>query len=286
LDSISTVTTLASGVLERSLWYPTILGVLVVVAAVILFVGSIFLILGTNMGARVAFLAVFSALMGLMVILSSLWITTTSPLNTLRGSVPAWEIKEIVPSPKDSTISEVRNIKQDGIEVDAIEAANVKAAVDENLVTKQDNAVEEFTEEDNQFALYALVTDFLVVNTWEIGGSNPSWLDGEFTHTPKYAVVEFCGVAPNTQPFGVAPDEPACAEDGTPEAEDNGYVVLEFNLGDVRLPPVIAWISSIILFVLSLILFGWYEKDRRAEVAAQSAPPERTPARTREPVNA
>ena len=43
--------------------------------------------------------------------------------------------------------------------------------------------------------------------------------------------------------WGVAPDTPACAEEGTPQADDNGYVILEFNLGDVRLPPVIAWIS-------------------------------------------
>jgi hypothetical protein len=285
VDSISTVTTLASGVVERSLWYPTILGVLVVVAAAILFVGSIFLLLGTNMGARLAFLAVFAALTGFMVVLSSLWITTTSPLNTLRGAVPAWQIKEVVADPTDSKVEAVHNIQEDGIEVDTIEAANVKAAVDEGLVTKVDNAVEKFTEEDNQFARFGAVTDFLSVNTWEIGGSSPSWLDGEFTHTPLYAVVKVCGAAENTQPFGVAPDAPECAEDGTPAAEDNGFVILEYNLGDVRLPPVIAWISSIILFVLGLVMFGWYEKDRRAERAAQHESA-KTPARTREPANA
>jgi len=286
LHSISTMTTLASGVLERSLWYPTILGVLVVVAAVILFVGSIYLILGTNMGARLAFLATFTGLMGLMVILTSLWITTKSPLNTLRGSVPAWHIQEVVTSPRKSAIEEVRDIRREGVKLEPIEAANVKAAVDDGLVTKKDNAVETFTEEDNRFAIFDDVTNYLVVNTWEIGGSNPSWLDGEFTHTPKYAVVQFCGAAPNTQPFGVAPDEPECAAEGTPEAEDNGYVVLEYNLGDVRLPPVIAWISSIILFVLGLLMFGWYEKDRRAELAAARSQPTKTPARTRELVNA
>jgi hypothetical protein len=286
VQSLSNLTTVASGVTERSLWYPTVLGVLVVVAAVVLFIGSIYLILGTNMGARLAFLATFAALMGLMVVLTSLWITTTSPLNTLRGSVPVWEIKEVVPDLSESTIPEVRNIQEDGVEVGTIEAANVKAAVDEGLVTKTDTAVETFTEEDNQFAIYGDVVNFLSVTTWEIGGSNPSWLDGEFTHSPKFAVVQFCGVAPNTQVFGVAPDTPACAADGTKEAENNGFVVLEFNLGDVRLPPVIAWISSIILFVLGIIMFGWYEKDRRAEVAAQAAQPVATPARVREPVNA
>jgi len=277
--------TLANTAIERSLWYPTILGVLVVVAAVVLFMGSIYLMLGTNMGARVGFLATFTGLMGLMVVLTSLWVTTASPLNTLRGSVPKWEIKEVVTNPAKAKTEAVRNIKQDGVKVDTIEAANVKAAVDEGLVTKVDTAVEKFTPEDNQFAKFTLVTDYLVTTTWEIGGSQPSWLDGQFTHSPKYAVVQFCGTADNTQPFGVAPDTPSCAADGTENAKNNGYVVLEYNLGDVRLPPIIAFISSVILFVLGLLMFGWYEKDRRAEVAAQSETTT-TPARTREPANA
>ncbi|MBM3660053.1 MAG: hypothetical protein FJW95_11220 [Actinobacteria bacterium] len=270
---------------ERSLWYPTVLGVLVVVAAVVLFIGSIYLILGTNMGARAGFLATFTALMGLMVVLSALWVTTTSPLNTLRGAVPKWEIQEVVSDLSKAKTDAARTIKQDGVKVDAVEAANVKAAVDEGLVTKVDNAVEKFTPEDNQFATFGDVTEFLTVNTWEVGGSSPSWLDGEFTHTPKIAVVEVCGVADNTQPFGVAPDVPECAEEGTKNAEDNGFVVLEYNLGDVRLPPVVAFVSSVILFVLGLIMFGWFEKDRRAELAAQSETA-KTPARTREPANA
>jgi hypothetical protein len=279
------VTVIASGLLDRSLWYPTILGVLVVVAAALLFVGSIYLLLGTNMGARLAFLVTFSALTGFMVVLSGLWITTASPLNTLRGSVPAWEIKEVVPTLDEAKTEVVRSAKQDGIKVDAIEAANVKAAVDEGLVTKVDDAIEKFTPEDNEFAIFADVTQFLVVNTWEIGGSRPSWLDGEFRHTPKYAVVQFCGDNPDTV-FGLPVPAPECAPEGTEAAKNNGFVILEFNLGDVRFPPVVAFFSSIILFVLSLILFGWYEKDRRAEVAAAESAPATTPARTREPANA
>ncbi len=278
-------TVIASGTLERSLWYPTILGVLVVVAAALLFVGSIYLLLGTNMGARLAFLVTFSALTGFMVLLSGLWITTASPLNTLRGSVPEWEIKEVVPSLDKATSDVARNAERDGVKLDAIGAANVKAAVDEGLVTKVDDAIETFTPEDNEFAIYTEVTDFLVVNTWVIGGSEPSWLDGEFRHTPKYAVVQFCGDNPDTV-FGLPVPTPECAPDGTEAAENDGFVILELNLGDVRFPPIIAFFSSIILFVLSLILFGWYEKDRRAEVAAAESAPATTPARTREPANA
>jgi thiosulfate reductase cytochrome b subunit len=82
--------TLASELLEKTLWYPTILGVLVVVAGIALFVGSIYLLLGTNLGARLGFLVTFTGLMGFMVVLTLLWCTTASPLNTLKGRIPEW----------------------------------------------------------------------------------------------------------------------------------------------------------------------------------------------------
>jgi hypothetical protein len=282
------MTTLGSELTDPNLWYPTILGVLVVVAGVALFMGSIYLILGTNMGARLGFLVTFTALMGFMVVLTSLWITTASPLNTLRGSVPKWEIKEVVPSLDESEVSEVRNIADEGKKVSAIEAANIKAAVDEGLVTKVSNAVEEFTPEDNEFALFGDVTEYKVLSTYEIGGSNPSWLDFQFTHSPRFAVVQFCAVADEEVIFGTAPPEPECAPNGSAEAENSGFMVLEFNLGDVRLPPIIAFASSVLLFALGLLMLHWYEKDRKALAAASAAataPTATTPDRVREPAN-
>jgi hypothetical protein len=280
--------TLGSELTDPNLWYPTILGVLVVVAAVVLFVGSIYLILGTNMGARLGFLVTFTALMGFMVVLTSLWITTASPLNTLKGSVPKWEIKEVVPSLDKATVSEVRNIRQEGSKVSAIEAANVKAAVDEGLVTKVSNAVEEFTPEDNKFAIYEDVTKYLVLSTYEVGGSNPSWLDFQFTHTPRYAVVKFCGTDQTPIVFGTVPPAPECAAAGSEEAADNGFVVLEFNLGDVRFPPIVAFASATLLFVLGLLMLHWWEKDRKAiatATEAAAAQKSTTPDRVREPAN-
>jgi hypothetical protein len=280
--------TLGAELTDPNLWYPTILGVLVVVAGVVLFVGSIYLILGTNMGARLGFLVTFTALMGFMVVLTSLWITTASPLNTLKGSVPKWEIQQVVPSLDQAKVAEVRNIQEQGHKVDAIEQANVKAAVDEGLVTKQNTAIETFTPEDNKYAIYPLVTDYLVLSTYEIGGSKPSWLDFQFRHTPRYAVVQFCGVAPNTQPFGVAPDTPECAPDGSDEAAHNGYVILEYNLGDVKFPPIVAFASAALLFTLGLLGLHWHEKDRKilaARANAAAAPTSTTPERVREPAN-
>ena len=78
------------GIRNANIWYPTILGVLVVVAAVFLFIGATYLLLATNTGARLAFLLTAAALSGMMLLLSTLWWTTASPLNTLKGRVPHW----------------------------------------------------------------------------------------------------------------------------------------------------------------------------------------------------
>ena len=43
--------TLANEATPKGLWYPTILGVLVVIAGVVLFCGSVYVLLGTNLGA-------------------------------------------------------------------------------------------------------------------------------------------------------------------------------------------------------------------------------------------
>ena len=63
-------------------------------------------------------------------------------------------------------------------------------------------------------------------------------------------------------------------------------MVLEYNLGSVRHPPVIAFISSVILFGLGLLGFDWYEKDRKAAKAAAEAasrPPRSPPTPAPEP---
>ena len=143
---------LANEVLHKGLWYPTILGVLVVIAGVVLFCGSIYVLLGTNLGARLGFLIAFTGLAGFMMLLSLLWITTASPLNTLKGRIPQWKVQEVIASPEKSKTSDVHNIKQKQFIADATEASNVKAAVDAALVTKVSTPTVEYTPNDNRFA--------------------------------------------------------------------------------------------------------------------------------------
>lgn len=266
---------LASELRERSLWNPTILGVLVVVAGVVLFCGSIYLLLGTNLGARLGFLVAFTGLMGFMVILTLLWITTASPLNTLRGRIPEWRVEEVVEDLAEARIPEVRDIQRPQKVADVTEAANVKAAVDDALVPKVGTPTDPLEEGDNEFAIpeFDDVTRFLIENTYEVGGSSPQFWELEFTHVPHYAVAQFCEVsrAPEDRPAVLPPLPPECAPDGI-----RGFVVLSRELGSVRVPPFVAFGMASLLFGLGLLMLHWREKDER-ELAAQREPARPTP---------
>ena len=252
--------TLASELLHKGLWYPTILGVLVVVAGIGLFCGSIYVLLGTNLGARLGFLVAFTGLMGFMVILSLLWCTTASPLNTIKGRIPQWKVQQVVKSPEQSTIDAVQGIQKKANRVDPTEAANVKAAVDAVLVPKEATPTEPLGPEDNKFAIDAFtdVTKYMIVNTFEVGGSNPQFWKLQFTHDPLYAVAQFCQVkvAPVTRPSVLPPIPPECDPNG-----ETGFVVLKRDLGSLRVPPFVAFCMFTILFVLGLLLLHWREKD-------------------------
>jgi hypothetical protein len=270
---------LASELTEKGLWYPTILGVLVVVAAVVLFCGSVYLLLGTNLGARLGFLVAFTGLMGFMMLLSLLWITTASPLNTLKGRIPAWHVEEVVDSPEDSSIPEVRTIETEENKVDTTEAANVKAAVDEALVTIVETPTTPLEEGANEFAIFDDVTQYQVLETFETGGSDPQFWKLEFTHQPLYAAAQFCEVAPQAPEdaaIGLPPIPPECADDG-----ETGWVVLSRDLGSLRFPPFVAFVAFTILFVLGLLMLHWRERDEQEAEAAAAAPPtpERVPAK-------
>ena len=192
-----------SGIPNRDLWYPTILGVLVVVAAVSLFCGSIYLLLATNLGARLGFLVAAAGLSGFMVLLSCLWLTTASPLNTLKGRVPTWKAVESIKGGdlSKSTIPEVRAITKADEVTDPTEQSNVKASVDQVVVTAEGTPGSNAVAAGNNYALYTSTTDYLVPNYYETGGGNifsesSVEVNGQFPllhislHKPHYAVVE------------------------------------------------------------------------------------------------
>jgi len=260
---------LADSMVTASLWYPTILGVLVVIAAVVLFIGSIYLLLGTNLGARLGFLVTFTCFMGFMLILSILWLTTASPLESPKGRVASWSVVENVPDITKAKTEAVRDIAKKQNRASQTDASNVLAAVDAALVTKVSTPTVKVTPNDNRFAKFDDVTKFMVLETYTIGGSDPQFWKGEFNHSPKYAVVEYCATAQVEQTFGLPPLPPECA---TGADAQRGFVVAKFDYGTLRLPPFVVIAMTAILFGLGLLALHWREKDEMERERANAGP--------------
>lgn len=273
------VLVIGSELKHHSLWYPTLLGVLVVIAAIVLFCGSVYLLLATNLGARLGFLVAVAALSGFMIVLSALWWTTKSPLNTFKGSIPTWKPLEVVSTLDQSKIVKVRTIEQDGTKLDTVAGAGVKATVDEVLVAKEALPSESALEPAaNEFATFGFSdpTKYIVTNTYEIGGRETDGIKHfmtRFLHPPLYAVAEFCPATDTTPPkFGLPPLEAKCQTDNADFPEGSKFIVLRRSLGSLRVPPMVTFFISSILFVLSLLGLHWRERDEQARAAAGSIP--------------
>lgn len=276
------------GIRNPDIWYPTILGVLVVVAAVFLFVGGTYLLLATNTGARLAFLITAAGLSGMMLLLSTLWWTTGSPLNTLKGRVPHWVPVESIKGDDlaRSDITAVQDITSQD-QVDLAEQTNIKAAVD-SLVVIPTGTNGEAPEPPDEFQTFTVSTDYLVASAFETGGE--SWLQKGFPwvhpgyisvttdsnfpwihvtgHAPLYAVAVLCPVDKAAQevPFGDPIPAPTCDK-----AQQPTTIVLEKDLGSLRFPPFMTMVASAILFVLSLLGLHWRERDLQELAASEES---------------
>jgi hypothetical protein len=272
---VHTLSVLASeGIANRDLWYPTILGVLVVVAAIALFVGTPYLLLATNLGARLGFLVTVACLSGLLLLVSLLWLTNPSPVNTLKGRIPAWVAVEKISSgdPARSNIDAIRGIDQSGSPAGDADVTNLKAAVDFNLiVNKNEQTGEILSGANGKFAEYTAATDYLVTKNQVTGGGglfsqvNVDWGGGwpwvhVSLHEPRYAAVTVCKVAPeyapDQVPFGDKPPTPKCST-----TDPKQILVLERDLGSLRVPPFVAFLAFGLLFGLSLLSLHWRERD-------------------------
>ena len=287
----------AEGIKNRDLWYPTILGVLVVIAAIGLFCGTVYMLLATNLGARLGFLVAIAGLSGFMVILSLLWLTTASPLNTLKGRIPQWRAVESLKGGDlaRSSIPAVQTIHTTGRKVDLAEQANIKAAVDQVIVTPTLETGSTLDTAGSKFAIYQAATDYIVKNAYETGGGNLfsqfdvqtgspfPWIHFSL-HKPRYGVIDICPVdtAKAIVPIGEPIPDPVCDTSKPIQS-----LVFERDLGSVRVPPFVAFVAFSILFTISLLGLHWRERDLLERQAAANAEVERatpTPERTPEKV--
>lgn len=219
-------------------------GVFVVIFAVALFCGSIYLVLSTDIGSRMGLLVSFSALSGFLMLLGLIWTTNLTPLNALHGPPPQWKVNQVVDDLSEARIEKVRQIEEQGEALDQAQQGEIKAAVDTAV-----------TAEDGEFQLFSKTTDYVAVEAERIGGGR----SGLVGHKPLYAVMAIQEMKKVEPLPGLAPPPPAA--DPTKEPK---YVVLVRDLGALRLPPLLMAIAFGIIFAISLVLLHGAERARQA----------------------
>lgn len=273
----------------QSLWDPTILGFLTVVAGVVLFCGSTYLLLATNVGARLGFQIAIAALSGIMVLLSLLWLTTATPLTSPKGRTPLWNT---IPCPDDNKtcgevaslseapikkIADLANGKTKPITVDQYQS--LRSAVDAALVTKKVVGEGEAPEQPYaRFDVSAKVLTLAPVDAAGLPNKNGTEtlkeyiIGGDAPYlvklNPKYAAVEFCEKAPQASDtnLNVKPTTPGC--DPT---KPHKWLLLEYDYGSIRLPNVFYLLGSGSIFAIALYSLHSREKAQRAAAKAALA---------------
>jgi hypothetical protein len=231
-------------------------GYFIVVFAVGLFCGSIYLLLATNVGARLGFLIASASLSGFLMLLGLIWFTNLTPLNALHGPPPHWTVEEVVDNPAQAKTEKTRTIEKDGVPVELAAQGEIKATVDAAV-----------TAEGGTFKLFNAATDYVVVNVEKVGGGSESF----FRHRPLFSVMAIQAAKKVETLPGAAPPPPAADP-----AKPVKYVVLQRNLGAMRQPPLVMSTAFGLLFALSIYLM--HSMERAEQKAAAGLEPAPTPA--------
>jgi hypothetical protein len=279
-----------------SLWDPTILGILTVLSGVVLFMGSTYLLLSTNVGARLGFQIAAAAFTGIMVLLSALWLTTSTPLNSPKGRVPLWKTVScpkatptcaLVPSLSDSPINQLARIANDPKmkPIDEDSYQTLRPAVDASLV--QATPVPGVTTPTQPYAKYQYSAQVLTqapvddqgipnkngketLREYIVGGNAPYLVK----HDAKYAAVELCQELPEPSdtfyPGGVNPNikptQPGC----DPKVPHQ-WLILVYDYGSIRLPPLMYLLTFLSLFGVTLYAMHTSEMNQRRAAKAAVA---------------
>ncbi len=240
-------------------WEPELRGVLTVILGVVAFMGSIYLILGTNLGARLGFLVTLCGLAGWMALMGGIWWVYGIGL---KGADPSW-----VQVPGRTVIQDAGDLYQSGVLenrlnlTDGADPAAINTVVYDGFIAEEWRVLGESEPAFGQAAASAGVFleeegafdpgTFKVTNVFEIGGEAYPKILGldaldqiAFFHKPYYTVVEVAPYVPLRTEPGRAPAAPEV--DSSQEAQ---YVYMIRDLGSRREPAALITIGSTIVFL-------------------------------------
>ena len=268
-------------------WDPQIRGAAIVIAAILILPGSVYLLLATNLGARIGFLVAIAGLTGWMTAMAVFWMVYGIGL---KGREPSWKPKEVITGNINaSTVSSMQGFPNGWKELppESSELADAQAAVDK-LIVKAGPPKEGQPGPDpltQKFPpIFSSTDQYVRVAGYRKGGDNELFKIGNhkffFRHSPHWDVVQVRRVLEQPDLGGSPP--PAVADVRQPVIS----IVMVRDLGSIRFPPFVIALSSGIVFGIVCNVLHRRDKEiwakRAAEEEAGASPPDRVP----EPVGA
>ena len=285
-------------------WDPQIRGFLALAVGVVVLMGSVYLLLATNVGARLGFLIAGSAFFGWLTIMGLVWWVYGS--IGMLGTAPHWDVIQVVYPALDaaeleeageldtSTLPPPEEYKElEVVEVEELEASAAERLAGWGLLPEADPSFGEAKATvDAYFADNPIPglgeegvdgpEDYITVYAFERGGKeslpdDPSRIDRLVTelkstfwqiqHPPHYAIVQVRPVIVQEPEPGAPPPTPAPDPDAPVLS-----VIMQRDLGDVRFPSAMITIFSGLMFWVTVSML--HRRDLRVAEARGLVPAE------------
>lgn len=259
-------------------WQPEIRGVVVIAIALVVFVGGPYLVIGTNVGARLGVLIVIAGFFGWMLIMGAIWWTYGIGL---KGPDPSWQPASPITIIRDTSEFANAGLVDSSITVTGIpqsDAELASAALQQDgwkLLDEADpqrgQAVASSDEILQVEAKEFLSGEYLSVAVYNRGGDrwpkiNDSLDFVAFFHKPHYALVEVAPVIAQRVEPGRAPARPVI--DTT---KPHRYVYMLRDLGAKRQPAMLITFGSGLIFFLLCWVLHRRDLALRVNLAAERA---------------
>ena len=261
-------------------WEPEIRGVLTVIIAVVVLCGSIYMIMATNMGARLAFLVALAGLFGWLMLMGVTWWVYGIGL---KGPDPTWQevpgktvlqdtqalytagvLQQLPDIPADATFPEEAELVAEQLLLEGWDVLDTSSA-EFGQVQAQASV---FLEEEGAFA----AGEFQILEVFDIGGDrypkvNESLDFFAFFHEPHYVLAEAAPIEQVRTEPGRAPVPPTIDDDAQRQ-----YVYMIRDAGAIRQPAMVLTIGGGAIFFALCYLLHRRERFLRKNLAMPATP--------------
>ena len=271
-------------VLAGITWDPQIRGAAILIVAIMILPGSVYLLLATNLGARIGFLVAIAGLTGWMTVMAVIWMVYGIGL---KGREPSWKAKEVITGDINaSTVDAVRGFPNGWKELppESSELADAQAAVDKLIVKPSgpprhgESGPDPLTEKFPP--IFSSTEDYVRVDGFRKGGDNELFKVGNhkffFRHSPHWDVVQ-------VRPVLKQPDLGGTPPTPVPDVRQPVIsIVMVRDLGSIRFPPFVIALSSGIIF--GIVCNVLHRRDKEIWAKREAGEVEVVPDRVPEPV--